>query len=557
MKHSTFYLLVGILVFSCMPAKEKNQVNPTQSKPNILLVIADDLGLTDLGCYGGEIHTPTIDSLAQSGKLFTNFHSAAMCAPARSKLFSGQDHHQAGWGRQRDVSGSFYEGLWGYENEISVRVLCFPRLFQEAGYFTSFVGKWHLGSSPSTIPAAQGFDKSFALMQGAANHWNDVGLGLSDKDGKVSSYFQDNHKVSWPEGQYSTNFYTSETIKYLSENRIESQPFLSVVSYTAPHWPLQPPSDYKDRYRGKYDRGYDDLREQRFNTSKRLGMIEESVELPEGLKHIKPWESLTKEEQKIESREMELYAASLEHLDAQLGELLNHLRATGELENTIVLFMSDNGADFLDFYNNEKYGQFLREKYDNSYDNMGNPNSFVAYGAAWAQASMSPYSYYKGYLAEGGLRAPLIISGTNIKAENQVDQLVDVTDLAPTLLSLAEIEYKETFKGKSYPSLPGRSFKKLLQENGVHEMNTPTYVSDFQGKAYVRKDQYKWLNQKDPSKIDQFELFNLDNDPGERNDLSVQHPNLIKELKVAWDNYRDKYHVKYPEDTSDLNPYKK
>ena len=551
------FLIFCTLFFACGNSGDDNKTSQTKLQPNILLVIADDLGLTDLGCYGGEIYTPTIDSLASSGTLFSNFHSSAMCAPARSKLFSGQDHHLAGWGRQRDVSGSFYDGLWGYENEFSDRVLCFPRLFQEAGYFTSFVGKWHLGSSPSTIPAAQGFDKSFALMQGAANHWNSIGLGLSDKDGKVSTYYKDNHKAKWPSGQYSTNFYTAETIRYLSENRRDAQPFLAVVSYTAPHWPLQPPADYKDKYRGEYDKGYDHLRKQRFQASKQLGMIDESVELPKGLDHIKPWETLTDHEKQIESREMELYAASLEHLDDQLKHLLNHLRDSKELENTIVLFMSDNGADFLDFYNNEKYGQFLRDQYDNSLENMGNPDSFVAYGAAWAQASMSPFSYYKGYLAEGGLRAPLIISGPNIKPQDQVTQLIDVTDLAPTLLSLATIDYFENFEGKNYPPLPGRSLDKLLLEDVSNNMKNPIYVSDFQGKAYVRKDQYKWLNQSDPSKIDQFKLFDLNLDPGEKNDLSEQHQSLIRSLEVEWRNYCAKYQVKFPDDTSDLNPYRK
>ncbi len=552
-----FNLIFCVVFFSCVNSNKNHEVKQTKKQPNILLVIADDLGLTDLGCYGGEIHTPTIDSLASSGALFSNFHSSAMCAPARSKLFSGQDHHLAGWGRQRDVSGSFYEGLWGYENELSERVLCFPKLFQAAGYFTSFVGKWHLGSSTSTIPAAQGFDKSFALMQGAANHWNDIGLGLSDKDGKISTYFQDNKKADWPEGKYSTNFYTAETIKYLSENRSDSQPFLAVVSYTAPHWPLQPPADYKDKYRGKYDKGYDYLRKQRFQASKQLGMIDESVELPNGLDNIMPWESLTEQEKRIESREMELYAASLEHLDDQLKHLLNHLRDSKELDNTIVLVMSDNGADFLDFYNNEKYGQFLRDQYDNSYENMGNPNSFVAYGAAWAQASMSPYSYYKGYLAEGGLRAPLIISGVDITSHDQVTQLVDVTDLAPTLLGLAGIDYNENFEGNTYPALPGRPLLKLLKGGSDAQLGTPIYVSDFQGKAYVRKDQYKWLNQKDPSQLDQFELFDLEIDPGEKKDISSQHKNIIQQLQIEWENYREKYKVKYPEDTSDLNPYKK
>ena len=554
----TLILCIPLFLFACKPSGGKNEKKDKSSapQPNVLLIIADDLGLTDLGCYGGEIKTTTIDSLAASGILFSNFHSAAMCAPARAKLFSGQDHHLAGWGRQRDVQGSFYEGLWGYENEWSDRVLSFPKLFQEAGYFTSFVGKWHLGSTATGIPFAQGFDKSFALMQGAANHWNDIGLGLSAKDGEVSNYFRDDQKASWPEGQYSTTFYTDETINYLSNNRDKSKPFFAVVSYTAPHWPLQPPIDYKDRYAGKYKEGYEHLRAQRFKASKGLGLLDDDLKLPAGLPQIKPWDSLSPEEQRIESREMELYAASLEQLDDQVKRLLNYLKDQDELSNTLILFMSDNGADFLDFYNNEKYGQFLRSTYSNELENMGDPTSFVAYGAAWAQASMSPYAYYKGYLSEGGIRAPLIISGPSINAATRMTDLVDIRDVAPTLLSLTGINYQTEFQGMKYPELTGRSLLNALTLSENKKNNTPIYVSDFQGKAYVRKDHFKWLNQEDPSDLSKFKLYDLRTDPGEKNDIAANHPLLIKELQSEWEKYRTEFKIKYPDDSSSLNPYK-
>ena len=550
-KNNFLYFLVLLLFFSCESKQKDSEI-----RPNVLLIIADDLGYTDLGCYGSEIKTPTIDSLASSGILFTDFHTGAMCAPSRSMLFTGQEHHLAGWGRQRDVTGTFYEGKWGYENELSDRVLSFPRLLQSEDYSTCFAGKWHLGKSTKSDPSAQGFDQSFALLQGAANHWNDIGLGLSKFDGEKSLYTRNGKQASWPTGKFSSHVYTNEVLNFINERNDQDQSFFAVASYTAPHWPLQPPQDYIDNYKGVYDDGYDQLRSQRLEASKSKGITSQQIELPVGLSHIKNWDELSASQQKTEARKMELYAAMLEHLDSEIKRLLNGIKERGELENTIVIFMSDNGADFLDFYNHP-IGGFIRDNYNNDFNNMGDSTSFVAYGPQWAQAGMSPYSYYKGYLAEGGVRAPLIISGPGIEKNKIERQYVHIKDLAPTIFELTNITYKENFEGASYPPLVGKSFAKALKGNSFQlHAEEDFFIDDFQGMASVVQGDFKLFNQDNPSDDSKFKLFDLKNDPGEKLDVRSEFPNKVEEMLIAWSAYKKEYRILYPEDDQQLNPYK-
>ena len=544
------YLLIcfSLMLFSC------NQESQKANTPNILMIIADDLGYTDLGCYGGEINTPTIDSLAATGMMFTNFHTGAMCAPSRSTLFTGQDHHLAGWGRQRDVRGTFYEGKWGYENELSDRVLAFPRLLQANNFASCFAGKWHLGKADASMPVNQGFDQSFVLLQGAANHWNDIGLGLSQFDGTKSLYNRNGQAADWPSGKYSTTVYTDEVLQFIN-NLEDEQAFFAVASYTAPHWPLQPPEEYKDRYKGRYDDGYNKLREKRLTAAKAKSIIDEKINLPPGLDHIKDWDSLSEEEQKVEARKMELYAAMLEHLDHDLGRLLDGLRAKGELENTIIIFMSDNGADFLDFYNHP-IGGFLRDTYDNSFENMGDPSSFVSYGPQWAQACMSPFSYYKGYLAEGGVRAPLIISGPGVM-HGMNRNFLHIQDLAPTILDIFETEYPEKFEGNTNPSLIGKSFAETLkgEQKEIHAAYE-FFFDDFQGMASIIQGDFKLLNTEDPTDNNKFKMYNIKNDPGEKINIRSNYRQQTRSMLEAWEGYKKDYRIVYPKNTKDLNPYK-
>ena len=517
-------------------------------RPNILLIIADDLGYSDLGCFGGEIETPNIDALASSGLLFTQFHSGSMCAPARAMLFSGQDHHLAGWGRQSTSAGTFYEDKWGYENEFSDRVLSFPRLLQESGYFTCIAGKWHIGKTARSNAARQGFDQSWVMLDGAASHWSSVGLGLGGYEKEVAEYTENGRAANWPQDTFSTTFYTNKIIDYLQNYRENpAQPFFAVAAYTSPHWPLSPPPAYRDKYRGRYEAGYDALRAQRFDSLQRKKIIPQHWTLPPGLPEIQPWEELSAGEKRREARKMELYAGMLDHLDDEVGRLLQALDQMEVEDNTIVLFMSDNGADYLDFYNHPRLGKFLRSVYDNSYENMGSPSSFVAYGAPWAQAAMAPYSWFKGHLAEGGILAPLIVTGPGItERQLPISTYCSIQDLAPTILSLAGVEYQTEFAQKTYPSLPGKSLHKILQSGtgALHDEHEITCV-DFQGEAFARMGKWKLLNQEDPTDEQAFKLYDLGKDPGEKTDLAGQFPTIKDSLLNTWIDFKKSMKLAY------------
>ena len=315
-------------------------------RPNILLIVADDLGYADLGCYGGDIKTPNIDLLAKQGILFTHFHTSPLCAPTRSMILSGNDNHVAGMGSMFSVEGTPRAGKPGYEHHLTNRIVTIAQLLKDGGYQTFMSGKWHLGSQDNYIPYAKGFEKSFALMNGAADHFNSSQI-LSTEP---SQYREDNLIVPYPEGSFSTDVYTNKMIGII-EHAQKDKPFFAYLTYTAPHWPLQVPADYIDRYKGKYDMGYDSLRVLRFSRQKAAGIVPGDAVLRARNPSIRLWTKLTPREKKIESRKMEIYAAMVENLDDHIGKLIQFLKKSEQFDNTVIVFMSDNGAAAEDFYN--------------------------------------------------------------------------------------------------------------------------------------------------------------------------------------------------------------
>ncbi|HCM74878.1 MAG TPA: sulfatase [Cytophagales bacterium] len=397
-------LFLGLsLLISCSPQKQAD------SRPNILLIVADDLGYSDLGCYGGNIRTPNIDQLAKHGIRFSQFHTGPTCAVTRAMLLSGQNNHVAGMGIQDGLlTNSPMIGKPGYESNLSDRIIPVSQLLQESGYFTYTTGKWHLGKREEDSPQQKGFDRSFNLLQGGSNHFNKIGI---EPDDTLSLFREDGQIVDYPEGKYSTQFYTDKLIDYIQEGKVKDpgKPFFAFAAYTSPHWPLQVPEDYLDRYEGDFDIGYDSLRVLRFESLKESGLIPPNASLPPRLASITPWNELTPEEKKIESRKMELYAAMVDNLDYHIGRIIHFLKAEGLYDNTLIVFMSDNGAAGNDFYNETWSRDFIRKHYNNDYENMGKENSFVSYGPQWAQAGAAPFNRFKGYTTEGGIVSPIVI----------------------------------------------------------------------------------------------------------------------------------------------------
>ena len=521
--------LLAVLLSGCGPTEPP-------PRPNILVLIADDLGYTDIGAFGGEIRTPNLDTLAASGLRFTSFYTAATCSPTRAMLLSGVDHHRAGLGGMASLMGDDLEGRIGYEGYLNEHVLHLPAVMRDAGYHTSIAGKWHLGQTADQSPPTRGFDRSFVLLPGAASHFEDAAPVDTLDD---IHYRRDGEIVpALPEGFYSTRAYTDELISYIREAKEADQPFFALGTYTAPHWPLQVPDEFLDLYAGAYDDGWEELAERRVAGAKRTGIIPADTALPPLPNYSRRWDDLSEEEQRVEARKMELYAAMVERLDHHVGRLIATLRELGEFDNTLIVFFSDNGAAGEDVSRLADNETFLPERFDLSYETMGRLNSFVYYGPEWASAASGSYRYFKQFVHEGGIRVPGFAVVPPTLAERlpgaTTGAFVHVTDLFPTFLELAGAEAPAA-EDKILPV--GKSIVPLLRGDIETVHPEPTAGWEIFGRRAIRKGSWKaaWLAP--PLGKGDWALYNLDEDPGELTDLAGERPEVLAELLAAWDGY--------------------
>lgn len=530
--HFYLVLLLTGISLSCSVNNKKNKVG---KRPNIVLIVADDLGYGDIGCYGGEIETPNIDSLAYNGIRFSSFHTAPMCAPTRAMLLSGNDNHIAGMGGQGRVTETF-----GYEGKLTDRIVTIPQLLKNAGYHTYMVGKWHLGKTPEANPHQKGFERSFVLLEGAGNHYTNQSA-LHDG---LSSYTEDGDSVAWINGNYSTDFYTDKLIEYIDQKKADKTPFFAFAAYTSPHWPLQVDKKYWKKYSGVYNDGYEKLRERRLISLKKAGIISQNVILPPVHETVKPWDSLSEQEKMKEARKMELYAGMVDNLDYNIGRLIKYLKEIGEYDNTLFVFMSDNGAAYRDFINREGY-QSLRKYYNDEYDNMGNYNSYVSYGPQWAEAGSAPFRYFKDYATEGGINTTMIISGKIIKKKNEIHHgFISVLDLAPTFYHVADVSYPKVYNGYDVYPLKGSSLIPFVSVKTT-EIHPSDYVFALEhyGNAMLRKGDWKITNFKKPFDLNNFALYNLSSDLGEQIDLKETENEKYEELLKDWNNFSNEVKV--------------
>ncbi|MBC2840448.1 arylsulfatase [Robiginitalea sp. SC105] len=523
---------------SCQNAPER-QVPDT--RPNILLLVADDLGYSDLGSFGGEIPTPNLDRLAASGVRFSRFHTAPMCAPTRAMLLSGNDNHIAGVGRQ---AAQF--DVFGYEGYLTDRVATVPELLRESGYATMMAGKWHLGGFPEANPRAKGFDRSFVLLEGVGNHFNNAGIF---GDGSESHYTENGRTAQWPAGQYSTDFYTEKLLGYLEENHGTGKPFFAYAAFTAPHWPLQVASAHWKKFEPDYRDGYEALRKRRLAGLKREGLIAADSSLPLFHPDIPAWDSLTAEEKERETRKMAIYAGMVENLDLNIGRILEYLESTGEFENTLILFLSDNGAAGEDYFSNPEIRPYINSYYSDDTDRMGEPDSFISYGPPWAEAATGPFRYFKGYTTRGGILAPLIVSGPGVTSLNAIaPAITTVMDIAPTLFSAGGISYPKKWKGSEVYPLRGASLWPVLTD-AAESPHPDDYVFAMEHAQYgmVQKGRWKIANTQRPLNRSRFELYDLGTDPGEQHDLKDEAPEIFSEMMDAWEDYAREVRLQLPE----------
>jgi len=502
--------------------------------------VADDMGYSDIGAFGGEIATPTLDQLANEGLRLSNFHVLPTCSPTRSVLLSGTDNHVAGLGTMGEALTPEMEGQPGYEGYLNFQIAALPEVLRAAGYHTYMAGKWHLGHAEETLPSARGFEETFILVPGGGSHWSDR-RPLSPP--QTMDYRRNGEPVEeLPDDFYSTKDYTDHVLEWMSTNQGDGQPFFAFLAYTAPHDPLHAPQEYIDKYRGRYDEGWDVLREERLAALKDLGIVPATTRPHPVLPSVEAWDALSLEERQEAARDMEVFAAMVDFLDEQIGRVFDYLKEVDEYDNTLIVFLSDNGANGnpAELYPGQTE-DFLNS-FDNSLENRGLRGSFIEPGPGWSHASMSPSRLFKAFMAEGGIRAPLVIKlpGTMANAGSIDHAFVHVRDIMPTILDVAGVQAARRINGRQVVPMHGSSFLDLLE--GVVE--TPYAGASqvgyelFGQKAFFDGD-WKILWMPPPYGLGEWQLYNVKDDPAEMVDLNDQHPDRLAEMIVFWEQYRD------------------
>lgn len=529
-------------------------------RPNFLVIVADDLGFSDIGCFGGEIRTPNIDRLGYEGMRFTQFYAAAACSPTRSMLLTGTDNHITGLGQLFETirTTPAYMGKPGHEGYLNDKVAALPEMLYDGGYQTLMSGKWHLGLLPQHSPSARGFERSFSLLPGCANHYGwEPQLKETDKvprffETAVSAlHMEDEEYVpKLPEDYYSSDSYATKLIDYLEDHHAgkDNRPFFAYLPFSAPHWPLQAPQENIAHYRGFYDDGPDALRSRRLEQMNALGLIPSDVNPhPVQASSASDWESLTESQKQKSARIMEVYAGMVERMDWNIGRVLKSMEDLGYLDNTVVIFMSDNGAEGASWEAQPLFGDqvesYIEKYYDNSLDNLGNYNSYAWYGTRWAQAATAPSRLYKGFSSEGGIHVPFILSYKGINNQRQGTISTDfatVMDITPTLLEYASIpQPNNTFRGRQVASIRGKSWVSYLGDNDVSQIHDQdaTVGWELLGHGALRKGEWKITFIGKPYGPERWQLYNIKQDPGETDDLSEDYPDKLQELLRHWEEY--------------------
>jgi arylsulfatase len=517
----------------------------TPRRPNIVIILGDDMGYADMGAFGGEIKTPNLDSLANNGVRFTNFYTHASCSPTRALLLSGVDTHLNGLGAMDEWTAPNQRNVPGYEGYLSKQVVTLPQLLKDAGYHTYMVGKWHLGKAPDLIPAARGFERDFTLLDGAGSYWDMTNFTAA----APKSVFTENGRylTQLPKDYYATKTYTDKLIEFIDAHRGDGKPFFAYVAHQAPHDPYHLPKEWRNRHVGEYDKGWDAVREARLKRQIELGIMPAGTQLAERMWFIPDPIVLAPASRAILGKKMELYAGMVENMDFHVGRLIDHLKKIGEYENTIFIVFGDNGAEGTDLFKmvagspGSRDFLFAAINWSQTHPNAwGDPGSYVGYGPMWAQVSMTPFSQYKGWVAEGGIRNALIVSGPAVKRpKGSINHgLMHVGDIMPTLLEIAGAKYPKSHNGRDLPALMGKSWNPVLAGQAESPRTQQDYLAwEVFGNRAVRQGDWKLRWEWKSFGKGDWELFDLAADPGERNDLAAKRPDKLKAMLGLWENY--------------------
>jgi len=537
------YMLAAVVAAGqclAMAAGPDPQTAASARRPNIMLIVADDLGYSDLGAFGGEIATPNLDALAKSGMRLTSFYAAPFCSPSRAMLMSGADNHRVGFGSMAELLTPQQRSQPGYEGYMTDRALAFPVLLKDAGYHTYMAGKWHLGVKEEHAPPKRGFEQSFAMMNGGASHFDQTGIITFDAEKTPMALYRENGKeVQIPKDFYSSEYFASKLISYIDSNKGDGQPFFGYLAFTAPHWPLQARDAYIRKYEGKYDVGYDVIRERRLARMKALGIVPKDTKSYVGNPAWPRWNQLTAKEKRVESKRMAVYAAMVESLDAEVGHVVAHLKRIGEYDNTVIFFMSDNGADGNTVLDEGETRAWARKYRDNSLANTGRAGSFAEYGPGWAQVGSTPFNMYKAFMYEGGISVPAIARVPHGLRKDVVSRApAHVTDIAPTLLEVAGVKAPGTsYQGREVVEMQGHSMLGLLSGQRDHVHAQFKHGWELNGRRAMRVGDWKIVQANKPWGSGEWELYDLGRDRSELHNLAASHPDKLKELLAEYERY--------------------
>ncbi|MCY3793364.1 MAG: arylsulfatase [Gammaproteobacteria bacterium] len=514
-------------------------------RPNIVFLLADDLGYTDIAPYGSEVNTPALSKLAEEGVRFTNYHTAANCAPARAMLLTGVNNHLAGVPNIPEMLAPEQMAHENYQGVLGDNVVTIATLLESSGYHTYMAGKWHLGAAPGKLPSQRGFERTVALMDSGADNWEQRPyLPIYDR----ANWFADGQRFELPDDFYSSRFLIDKTIEFIGSNLGNGKPFFAYVPFQAVHIPVQAPQAYIDRYMGAYDEGWDHLRQARHDRAVALGVLPKAVPTAR-MSTTADWGALSPERQRYEAKRMAVYAGMIEAMDANIGRLLTYLERQGQLENTIFIFTSDNGAEGSGAQDPTSFSANSLASslgYSTDYGTLGLKGSYNAINPGFTSAAVSPLSFYKFYVGEGGLRVPLIVSGRPLQASRaQTDAFAWATDVAATILAFAGVDKPDgRFAGKPVLPITGKDLGPVVRgevERVYQESEAVGY--ELTGHAVLFQGEFKIVRNLPPLGDGEWRLFNIVRDPGEVRDLKAEMPDLFQEMLDAYARFEQEHKV--------------
>jgi len=530
---------LALALVLALHAQHAAQAASAATRPNIVVLVADDWGFSDLGAFGGEISTPHLDALAQRGVRFSNFHVAASCSPTRSMLLTGVDNHKNGIGNLREAMPRQHLGQPGYLGSLATNVVTVSELLQGSGYRTYVTGKWNVGSEPHNLPNRRGFDRSIVQGDTGSDNWEPDRLYLPHRP--TVDWFEDGRQAVMPKDFYSSAYFVDRMLEYIRSGAGSGKPFFAYLGFQANHVPVQAPQAFIDKYKGRYKDGWTALRLARRDRAAELGLVPKGTAMVT-MSTTQDWAKLRAPERQLAEKQMEVYAAMAEAMDHHIGRLVAHLKTSGEFDNTVFVFLSDNGAEGSDYHQAQGWLRFM-SPYTQNTETLGGKRTYGIPGPGWASASVSPLSAYKFWSSEGGIRVPMFVSGVAGLPKARTGAihagLTHVTDVVPTLLELAQVPLPTArYQERDVLPVQGLSLLPVLMGQALQVRGPDQPLGyELSGNQALFKGDLKLVKNLQPIGDGQWQLYNLRDDPGETRDLRAQLPDAFRTMQAdyaAW-----------------------